>query len=479
MNTPWHRRFLFLATLGLALALQRPAPGQIRGAVFTTDAKGEVVNQNVYSSRRNVYIGGGPGPGQPCSAAGLPSGDYFFQVTDPAGTTLLTVDPITNRKVTVTNGVISSYKGTRKTGKGPCNSVTVQLNPDPTPNSSGEYRVWLTPTDNYDLTWAGFFGFIPKYSKTDNFKIRSGKPVAQSIIRGFKFYDFSGNGRWDSGVPEELPIAGWRFELWKGGVRVGITFTDDIGRFTFMQDQDGSTCVIKEVPPPPGFIPAQGARWHPTTATEQTVVVDGDNVLVPDFGNVSFTDEPVFGLARSKGYWHNQGRSVLLACDQHWRTTINGTQTDPVCLRRNISSLDPDVSIFTVPLLPTSFDNAFDSLSNYLVGDPTLGHAGFILSVQVCATLLNTACGPLSQHGLVAVDVAGDDRLVLLTDLIAGAKGLLCDPRAGKTLPGENEDFREKLLGCVNEFEQVNSETESTHTPSTTATEFDSPYGQM
>ena len=66
--------------------------------------------------------------------------------------------------------------------------------------------------------------------------------------------------------------------------------------------------------------------------------------------------------------------------------------------------MDPQVSIFTVPLPPAGFDEAFALLASYLVGDPALGHAGFILSTQVCATLLNMACGPISQYGIVAVE---------------------------------------------------------------------------
>ena len=49
---------------------------------------------------------------------------------------------------------------------------TVQLIPYlDTPNNGGEYKVWITPVDRYDAD-AGKHGFVARFSKTDNFKIR-------------------------------------------------------------------------------------------------------------------------------------------------------------------------------------------------------------------------------------------------------------------------------------------------------------------
>jgi hypothetical protein len=47
------------------------------------------------------------------------------------------------------------------------------------PNSGGVYKVWVTPTGNYNLTSCGngcFFGFVASASKTDNFKVLPGIP---------------------------------------------------------------------------------------------------------------------------------------------------------------------------------------------------------------------------------------------------------------------------------------------------------------
>ncbi len=85
--------------------------GELRGAIFTTTASGAQVNANLYSSKCEVYLDGGPGPNAPAKAAGLPDGDYFFQVTDPNGKHLLSTDVVANRRFLVANGVIIAYTG--------------------------------------------------------------------------------------------------------------------------------------------------------------------------------------------------------------------------------------------------------------------------------------------------------------------------------------------------------------------------------
>jgi hypothetical protein len=217
---------------------------------------------------------------------------------------------------------------------------------------------------------------------------------------------------------------------------------------------------------------------------QQIVQANADQVAVPDFGNLSFGQEPTLGLGRSKGFWHNSGGPLLQACDPQWRAAINtsfdgsGLPIEGPCLRRNVSELVPALSIFNVPLLPVGFPVAFDQLANYLVGNPAHGHAGFILSTQVCATLLNLACGPLSEQSIVAINRFNDDRLFLLRDMIqqVRAADMLCHPLAGKTMPGENEELRARLLSCVNEFEQINVGAGTTHTPSPNPGPFNSPY---
>lgn len=185
---------LLLATL---VAVSSPvktahAAGGVSGAIFTTISDGSEVNYNIYADKGDVYLNGGPGAGAPNSAAGLPDGNYYFQVTDPSGKTLLSTDAVQCREFVVTGGVISSYvpncPGTNVDGNHLIGTnvvdggKTIQLMPYlDTPNPGGVYKVWATPIGNYacDPTAAdptacstGKFGFIPRYSKTDNFKVK-------------------------------------------------------------------------------------------------------------------------------------------------------------------------------------------------------------------------------------------------------------------------------------------------------------------
>jgi hypothetical protein len=148
------------------------AQGPVTGAVFTTNADGTFVNGNVYDDAHQPYVNGGPrANATSCAAPGLANGDYYFQVTDPSGSVLLSSDSIDNRRVTVSGGLISAYGGTHAVGVGRCGDVTVQLFPfSATPNEGGEYKMWMTPVASYQAG-GGVFGFVHRSSKTDNFKV--------------------------------------------------------------------------------------------------------------------------------------------------------------------------------------------------------------------------------------------------------------------------------------------------------------------
>ena len=144
------------------------------GAIFTTTVDGTRVDANIYAAKTDVYLDGGPGANAPQHAAALPAGDYYFQVTDPSGHTLLSSDDIECRKVHFDGGMITEvYRGSNgclhASGSDDSDGgLTVQLMPyDDTPNHGGEYKVWVTPVDDYDGK------FVEKDSKTDNFKVRA------------------------------------------------------------------------------------------------------------------------------------------------------------------------------------------------------------------------------------------------------------------------------------------------------------------
>ncbi len=177
-------------------AVRAAAP--LPGAIFTTIADGSIVNANTqYTSKCAVYLDGGPGEHAPAKAAGLPSGDYFFQVTDPSGQTLLSTDVVNNRRFHIsTDGVITAYTGT---GGSPHPIGISQVHPElgtitislastscptdflDTPNNGGVYKVWVTPVSNFigDPTKVDnpcgngcSHGFASSTSKSDNFKVQ-------------------------------------------------------------------------------------------------------------------------------------------------------------------------------------------------------------------------------------------------------------------------------------------------------------------
>jgi hypothetical protein len=159
----------FSAAIGLmmlSLTTSAAMAAQVTGAIFTTLVDGSSVNHNIYNAKQDVYLNGGPNsPNAPCTAAGLPNGDYYFQVTDPSGKVILSTDSLAQRKVRVQGGIITAYLGnTHQLGVGKCASKTVGLMPfNDTPNPGGEYKVWMQSI-------VGFNGFQPSKSKTDNFK---------------------------------------------------------------------------------------------------------------------------------------------------------------------------------------------------------------------------------------------------------------------------------------------------------------------
>jgi hypothetical protein len=161
-----NRFFHFLAMASILVGATAAAAGP-SGAIFTTNATGTFVNGNVYDAPEEVYLNGGPRANQRCTSAGLPDGWYIFRVTDPSGHVELTELATDDRILRVENGIVKEYPGTRNTGVGRCNDLTVALSPfGATPNPGGEYKVWLTPID-----LLGNFDFHPSNSKTDNFKV--------------------------------------------------------------------------------------------------------------------------------------------------------------------------------------------------------------------------------------------------------------------------------------------------------------------
>jgi hypothetical protein len=225
----------------------------LTGAIFTTNSNGTVVNGNQYDSPCSAFLNGGPGPNAPAHAAGLPDGDYYFQVTDPSGRTLLSTDPVSNREFTVTGGVITAYVGTGGLPhptypnlNDPINGVTIALANTScpadflaSPNNGGAYKVWVTPISSFvgdpklvdnNCGTGCYHGFTPSATKTDNFKINFA--AGTFCLTAKKVDDTS------------KPVAGWPFSVTDN--TVGVTnsyFTDEDGLFSLCGQVPGPYTV--------------------------------------------------------------------------------------------------------------------------------------------------------------------------------------------------------------------------------------------
>jgi hypothetical protein len=366
------------------------------GAIFTTTVDGTIVNENVrYEAKEDVYLDGGPGPNAPSSAAGLPEGDYYFQVTDPSGKDLLSTDHISCRKIHVNaNGVIDFvYEGINYTwvnGKdagwipedckhnqgvdqdhSELGAITVQLYPyDDTPNPGGVYKVWITPVGDYagpafdpdgdkkqavngELWQPGnVHGFIPSKSKTDNYKVKKkGKPFDPPEITVRKFHDKNLNGVQDTG---EEDVTSWE-----------VTVTDPLSiedtiytPWTILAEPSGTWTVTEATP----------AGTLQTVSFLDGAVVslypDADpTVLVEVAGESGETHEVVFG---------NVGLGSIKACKVYdrnangvadegepgvegWRMQLTGTDDTGAAVGPIVQTTGADGCTTFADLLPGTY----------------------------------------------------------------------------------------------------------------------------
>lgn len=141
--------FILMLVIGLRLV---PVVWAAGGAVWTTDASGNQVNQNIYAAKQDVYLNGGPNSSGG-GATGLADGNYFVKVTEPNGTLLGSSGSNTVPVVEGVFSLISLYDLTHFAD---------------TTNPGGEYKVWVSLDSS----------FPNNDSKTDNFKVLVSNPTA-------------------------------------------------------------------------------------------------------------------------------------------------------------------------------------------------------------------------------------------------------------------------------------------------------------
>lgn len=273
-----------LATVGLVMPYSPHASAHApSGAIFTTLPDGSEVNFNHYRSKEDVYLDGGPGPGAPQTAAGLDDGRYVFQVTDPSGKVLLSTDPARCRQFDVALGVISAVVDTdceHLTGTDvDHNATTVQLFPYlDTPNNGGVYKVWVSFLNDFLAGCASLgvadglsavdcggvggnrHGFVPRHSKTDNFKVGE-QPIVE-IDTLFRQHD----GRIVTGVPvtwtDSLGASNQKWGYISSSLNlIGEAHVEavEVGTHT-IRLADAPTCLVHEVYLDGRLLPSTGAQ---------------------------------------------------------------------------------------------------------------------------------------------------------------------------------------------------------------------------
>ena len=308
------------------------------GAIYTTVSDGTTVNGNIYAAKPDVYISGGP---QNKQDPGLvPDGNYYFQVTDPSGAVLLSLDDVKCRVVVVSNGRVNGVPadnaggfgdpscyhmpGTQNDANG---ALPVQLcskapllcdapnSYKDTPNNGGEYKAWMIPVQDYDSGNAGqchgaaapgeCWGFVDASSKTDNFKVKKANAAYVTVC---KFNDENANGSQDSGEPfiAAWPITATGVDTLSGPIGTVNAQTDENGCVSFSVSDFSQGGIItltegfqagnwQQTAPPDGTYTVDDGQGGTITVTvvngvESFALVAGDAVSAPNFGNACLDD---------------------------------------------------------------------------------------------------------------------------------------------------------------------------------------------
>jgi hypothetical protein len=346
-NWTWPRAILIIsifiaAVLVLATTSHMAAP--LPGAIFTTDSTCNGANVNIFTSKSDVFIDGGPAHE---GAAGLPDGYYYIQVTEPGGALLGTsVGSANPTPIHVTNGEFDvCYQ---------LEAVVIKASDstpgyDDTTNNGGEYKVGISPN-------ADFAG-----SKTDNFKIQPNIP-ATGTLNVNKFYDANANGLNDDGQP----ITGWK-----------VRIIDDTELFRFTPV---SIIVAPDDYVVSEFDPAE-TNWIHTTANPVNVTVDAGETETVEFGNLCLGP----GGGHTLGFWSNK----------------NGQAT-----MNDGASLCPELTLLNNLYLRNgsgarmNFACDYTAFRNWILSASATNMA-YMLSAQLAAMELNVEAGFVNGNALV------------------------------------------------------------------------------
>lgn len=299
------------AAIGLLLC-SLSAGAQVPGVVTTVGATGSP--RDVFADKDEVYFTAGPSASGCAFTQFVNDGRYYFQVTDLSGAHLLSTDPVTERVVTVRNGVILSADGPAHghatADRGPCGGLSVGLAPfADAGNRDADYLLWLTPVASLETTCGAgcFHGFRPGSSLTTSFRVEDKRFCEESFcVSGVKFEDRNGNGEQDSGEPG-LPGVEIRVEGEHGPLLRGLTGGD--GSFEVCGMRHGGSFRVTEGVPF-GFrqtapdderfsrrLIAQGNGYFVLSCNSDFDGLNFGNQLIPNaIGGIKFEDLDADGI---------------------------------------------------------------------------------------------------------------------------------------------------------------------------------------
>jgi hypothetical protein len=369
----------------VAVCTMRAGP-PLPGAVWTTDPTCSGVDLNIYSSKGDVYLNGGPNhPGA------LPDGSYYVQVTDPSGACVLgtSVGSGNPTPFVVTNGVGNCIQlcTVLTNGPGTCaaNGVDPNCGYNDTTNPGGEYKAWVSLVDTFDNN----------STKTDNFKVRpSSSPPPMAALCVNKFYDANVNGLDDDGQQ----INGWKYQV--------------LANDNLIIDAETYHCSVVD---PDTFhviegTPVESSWFHTTPSAVDITVAEGETKTV-DFGNVCVGGGT---NARTIGFWSNKN-------GQNLETQSDFTFLTGLCLRTATGG-NAD---FPSGNVNTNKSN----LNTFLLGATAVNMAN-MLSAQLAAMELNVRHNFVQGSALVHTGGCGntgfDGSFITISDLMTAAASELC-----------------------------------------------------
>jgi hypothetical protein len=160
---------------------------------------------------------------------------------------------VQNRQFHVSGGIITGLSGLGNHNTGldvDHGATTGELCPfNDTPNPGGVYKAWVTPVSQFRGNPANvdnscgngcFHGFVPAFSKTDNFKVKGGAPGA--CLEVLKIVDVNGNGVGDIG---EDPLINWPVTIFDPLGASNTFWTPTVKECTFAQLVPGLYRVVE------------------------------------------------------------------------------------------------------------------------------------------------------------------------------------------------------------------------------------------